>query len=935
MMNAGKKPAAVSPEQSMVDALVEEFVQLHGLNGGPKPKTIGELYTAVHALDQRQTVADNGRAVPLPDQRTALCLSGGGIRSASFGLGVMQALAEKKILGHFHYLSTVSGGGYIGSWLTAWRSAVYGNPGIKDKDPTVLQNLWDRAVPPYREPAELTGIRANSNYLTPKIGMLSADTWTLLALYVRNLLLNWLIYLPFFLGLFLVPLGAQAVLLTVPDWWDQSKYFLAGGTGCLFLLALTTSVGGRLGGTSARRVSQKQYLWFELLPTYFAAILLSAYVSAGRPVIWGIQLDPVWGAALGAGLYGASWLIAFVAFADKGRKQKNGWSAASWAADLLQSFAGDRDFWLLFGWTVAGALTGLLVGTGCEIASSGAVRTDHERLLVIFGLGWLAASIFLAESIYLGLTSKSARGDDEREWLARSSGWFLALSVVWAVFAAVVLYAPDVRTLFDKWFVSLFAAGSGIGAVAARIGASAKTLSTTARKPATTPSMTQILSIASILFLLTIAIVMSSHLPGLVGLLESTGYAKASIAGPNARHLLAVVAMFVLCVVFVGGFALFLNVNRFSSHALYRNRLVRAFLGSARGAAGEKSNSRDPFTGFDSHDNLRFHNLIFPPAPTDVNSLAPRPRLFHVVNMALNVVAGTNNAWQERKAESFAVTPLRSGNDHVGMHLTETYASPAGGITLGTAMAISGAAASPNQGYHSSPLVGLIMSLFNVRLGWWLGNPSRKVAVRESPRWGIFQIINEMFGLTTDKSNYIYLSDGGHFENLGLYEMVRRRCRMIVVSDGGCDPHCTFEDLGNAVRKIWIDFGVSIVFKKIEIGRRDAKRKERGKLYYALGKITYPEAPRMDAYILYLKPGFMNNGEEPADVASYALANLTFPHETTADQFFTESQMESYRSLGYYIVSKVLGDVNQVPPVQSVPMEALRDYWNNVTRQQI
>ena len=443
--------------------------------------------------------------------------------------------------------------------------------------------------------------------------------------------------------------------------------------------------------------------------------------------------------------------------------------------------------------------------------------------------------------------------------------------------------------------------------------------------------MTKVLALASVVFLVTISIVLSSWLADLIKVLEWTDLAAAWFGdGDDGRHLATVIVTFMAFVAFFGSFAWFVNVNRFSTHALYRNRLIRAFLGSARGAGGQNSESRDPFTGFDTQDNLQCHALMFP--PTSKDPAAPRPRLFHVVNMALNVVSGTNNAWQERKAESFAATPLTVGNEYVGMHPTSTYASTAGGLTLGTAMAISGAAASPNQGYHSSPLVGLVMTLFNVRLGWWLGNPSTDKARLEGPRWGVWQLFQELFGLTTDASDYIYLSDGGHFENLGLYEMIRRRCRVIVVSDAGCDPDCTFEDLGNAVRKIWIDFGVRIAFKKIEIGKRGNDPK--AKLYYALGRITYPESPKTDAYVIYVKPGFMNNGEEPADVSAYALANLTFPHETTADQFFTESQLESYRSLGYYTMNKILGE--QAPMTgPGVPMEALRDYWRNIQAGQI
>ena len=135
------------------------------------------------------------------------------------------------------------------------------------------------------------------------------------------------------------------------------------------------------------------------------------------------------------------------------------------------------------------------------------------------------------------------------------------------------------------------------------------------------------------------------------------------------------------------------------------------------------------------------------------------------------------------------------------------------GISLGTAMAISGAAASPNQGYISSAPLAFLMALFNVRLGWWLGNPGRSGKVThkyDGPRNALVPFFSELLGMTSDTNKYVYLSDGGHFENLALYEMVRRRCRFIVVSDAGCDPDFEFEDLGNAVRKIEIDLGVPI-----------------------------------------------------------------------------------------------------------------------------
>ena len=165
-----------------------------------------------------------------------------------------------------------------------------------------------------------------------------------------------------------------------------------------------------------------------------------------------------------------------------------------------------------------------------------------------------------------------------------------------------------------------------------------------------------------------------------------------------------------------------ININRFSQQGIYRNRLMRGFLGPTRDVR-----KPDRFTGFDEDDNLLMKVLA------QSNSRYPNEAghraLFHVLNLTLNVTATTDDAWQERKAESFAVTPLYVGNPGRGYRPTAHYGGK-DGITLATAMAISGAAVSPAQGYHSSPLAALLMTLLNVRLGSWLGNPGPKREVR-------------------------------------------------------------------------------------------------------------------------------------------------------------------------------------------------------------
>ena len=126
--------------------------------------------------------------------RTALCLSGGGIRSATFGLGVIQFLAQTGLLSRFEYLSTVSGGGYIGSWLSTWFTRL-GGGNIQGAYETIRERLAGRTYPE-KEAEEIERLRANSNYLTPKLGALSADTWTAVAIWFRNLIINWFLLIP-------------------------------------------------------------------------------------------------------------------------------------------------------------------------------------------------------------------------------------------------------------------------------------------------------------------------------------------------------------------------------------------------------------------------------------------------------------------------------------------------------------------------------------------------------------------------------------------------------------------------------------------------------------------------------------------------------------------------------------------------------------------
>jgi hypothetical protein len=248
---------------------------------------------------------------------------------------------------------------------------------------------------------------------------------------------------------------------------------------------------------------------------------------------------------------------------------------------------------------------------------------------------------------------------------------------------------------------------------------------------------------------------------------------------------------------------------------------------------------------------------------------------------------------------------LYAGNYELGYRDSAFYGGPEG-ISLGTAVAISGAAASPNMGSYSSPSVGFIMTLFNARLGSWLGNPGaagERSWRNAGPRSAVHSLLREALGLTTNNSPYVYLSDGGHFENLALYEMIMRRCLHIVVLDGACDSEMSLGDLGNALRKIRIDMGVPIEFSDDAISSLRQQRKR-----CAMGIIRYSavDSACADGVLIYIKP--MVLGNEPPDVQSYAAVNPAFPHESTADQWFSESQTESYRMLGLHTMDEICRD---------------------------
>jgi hypothetical protein len=226
-------------------------------------------------------------------------------------------------------------------------------------------------------------------------------------------------------------------------------------------------------------------------------------------------------------------------------------------------------------------------------------------------------------------------------------------------------------------------------------------------------------------------------------------------------------------------------------------------------------------------------------------------------------------------------------------------------MDLATAMAISGAAASTNMGWRAMHEYRALMAIFNIRLGYWLR--------WRRDKWGwlasnaFVQLTREIFGLLEEKASALNLSDGGHIENLGVYELIRRKLKFIVCVDGGIDGAMDCSDLNRLQRLVSIDFGYRIDFDVADL----KLNQNFSSGYGLLAKIDYtPEEPSMArkqlGWILYIKLAML--GTESSYVLDYRRENPRFPHQTTADQFFDEAQFEAYRKLGETAAMSFLSD---------------------------
>jgi hypothetical protein len=797
---------------------------------------------------------------------TGVAVSGGGIRSATFALGVFQAWAETGQLPRIDYLSTVSGGGYFGAFL----GRLFARDYVQAADEVAWVLSGGTLPRPERARSEeqqrclrgaaahaVSWLRENGRYLAPRG---SGDLLVLGAALFRN----WL---------------SVHVLLT--------------------LAGVTVFMGLRLGGAGVR------------------AFGLDGLLARGAP--------PAAAAVVVLCLVWAYWLV---------------WpqSRRRWTPVLLAVAAGVVvGAARLEGWNPAGRTI--------EVVAIGAAVVATGTGLSVWLSGW-----------WLGrVTGRAERLSRMRTRLASALksalvGFAAAVVVIGIDGAALWLY----RSLQDAG--RLRALIAAIPAVVAGVGAFARQIAVLTSRPRDQHArlgwmMASLAWVAAavLALLLLIGYSLLSY-----ALLQRFG----ALPAPGVRDALLWFAALAVMLIALGRSQAF--VNQSTHLPLYAARLGRAYLG----ASNESRWSDTPRSPLEpaAGDDVSMDDY-WGGAATWAAKGAP----LHIVNVTINETFGGKSQVQQqdrhglamavgpggisvgrRHHVAFAESPDRERASGSRLCYAEpgqasqgfdvfAYDAPRRAAETGEArpflgerlplsqwVGISGAAFSTGLGSRTNIGLSLLAGLFNVRLGhWWDSgvDPAKRTCVVRG-RWlsralgGAFHRLLPLYYYLCSElvarfpgvaRRRWYLSDGGHFENMGAYELIRRRLPLVVILDGEADPNMQFGGLANLVRKARIDFDTQIDFATALDGLCRSKTpcgfdEALSTAHVAVASVTYPardDRPAERGTLVYVKASL--TGDEDADLMEYARSHPAFPHESTADQFFDEAQWESYRRLGYHI----------------------------------
>ncbi|MDH2401706.1 cell division protein [Bradyrhizobium sp. SSUT18] len=878
---------------------------------------------------------------------TGLALSGGGIRSSALCLGVLQALNHHDLFRRIDYLSTVSGGGYIGSSLSATMTVagrfVFGE---RPSGGTATANEIS-------DTPSVGHIRNYSNYLIPA-GV--RDLLTGIAIVVRGLIANIGITLPVVLMLAAVTIWSTPTrtCLTVANLFGMSfvdskacelhdftfvnQYGFAAVGAITALILLACGVLAYIGSRSERG----------------SGPAIVCIYAAGIVVVIGIACDfarllqvknfalTLATAIIGVVLFFLWAIVRSFAGPDKRQEFRSHVPTAGATFLVLLSAIAFFEF------------QPFMLGQMFDVADSSVIGGPVGGVAV----AWIQSIAAVAAPVAVFVTAFRQQFLELLKGNSVSSQWG---SMLLAVVAKAALWIAGLALPLIIWVAYLYLSYWGIsndlfrtcsaateqwdciakaklnaslpGGLAGKIQLDRNAaVETAGPKPApfTEPRVEmdsdRLATWHAPAWLQSaaqwVARKVQPHFPQLFqGSGSDAGYSFS----------LPVIVLYALTGILLFLVSWLLTPNANSLHRLYRDRLSKAFLFDptrpAESDIARAEASLDQGRDFRPLDRMKLSDLFGAANPDDAadsQHVGARLRApYHLINTALNIQGSDFANRRGRNADFFVFSPRNVGSEATGYAATLAVERAEQSLDLATAMAISGAAASSNMGSNSIKALTPTLALLNVRLGYWLRNP-RYVNARSFRRFSPLYFWSEISGRLYENSDGVYLTDGGHIENLGVYELLRRRCRVIIAVDAEADTPMNFASLMTLQRYARIDLGVRIDLPWAPIRertralmacnaqpptsrcRRDDEPMDH--VHVAIGTIDYGAGDT--GYLVYLKSSL--TGDENDYIRDYGRRHATFPHETTGDQFFSEEQFEVYRALGFHMAHGFLSGDNPV-----------------------
>ncbi|CAN7599142.1 patatin-like phospholipase family protein [Caballeronia sp. LjRoot34] len=880
-----------------------------------------------------------------------LAISGGGIRSAVFSLGLLQAMADQQVLKHFGYVSTVSGGSYIGAFYGSLfvpdtlRSGEAQTPAseFETRAQRAAATLAPKTGP--ATPASVTPIgylRDNCNYLVPN-GM--SDLLQSVAFSLRNwFALQYVIGVSLLTVLLWISLANQTIFHFARfayHWHPLLKSvpgLLAIGISILLISPLSRAYWLTQNLAQGTRSAYKVLPAASLILVTLIAVIS---VEINRPgTIFPVHSTTVSSSPINYSFVGiGSWfvilteilaVIAFaIAWAFVNRNASPGTSGIAWRAGPRASPASRLDS-RAFADRLRNALTNayttpLRIGRHRFFSGPVQVMIWAAAIAAIDALGQIGYAcapvlsghmcMLLASNDAAATAATSAAASADTSSVPASLGVLAGSGA--AIWAAAKFLLSEGSTVKDQIMRVPKIVLASVAAILAAL------ITLTFWSIAARAADTALRHYAS----------KTALLDGLSGTWRDANHGGLLFLGLTCFVILILAVVDGLCIQF-------LNLSTYQR--FYSTRLTRAFIGATNRVRLDHANRRD-VTSLVPGDNIAMGHYYHG------ESCAP----VHLINTTINKTIDWNSSLVQRGARGMIMSigpagmtvgaklgVLKCEWDHANdistraTHILSGHPTPdiwLESLTLGDWIAISGAAVSTGLGQMTRPGYSLLLGIANIRLGYWWDTYSApfRHGTKSSPRARVplpddkdpkrifrEKVFGTQFCLTSEllgqfdgpRGRRWYLTDGGHFENTGAYELLRRQLAFIVIFDNGCDPDYVFDDLANLMRRVRVDFGIEIFESSCKISSPDGLRLNtsliaksfdafaKGPDYLAIRlMVAFPDG--RTGQIVAIKPRL--TAAAPHDVRQYKNTSPDFPHETTADQFFDDVQWESHRALGY------------------------------------